>query len=344
MDITPYKDKGLSGLANLGNTCFINACLHILSHTYELNAFLEQGSYRAKLNNKCDAALLVEWDNLRQLLWQHNCIVAPGKFLGVVQKVAQIKGAELFTGYAQNDACEFLLFLIDCFHTAISREVKMTISGTAENTTDHLALKCFATIQERYSKDYSEIWSLFYGVHISQVNRIDNGNLLSTTSEPYFVIHLPLPPHNKSPTIIDCFNHFVEGEHVENYKDEDTKEIIPIRKSILFWSFPTILAIDLKRFNNRMQKNQILVNFPVDHLDLSAYVVGYKKEQYQYELYSVCNHSGSVEGGHYTAYVKNANGKWYSCNDTVVSELGPREPIVSSKAYMLFYRKKETTT
>jgi ubiquitin C-terminal hydrolase len=45
-------------------------------------------------------------------------------------------------------------------------------------------------------------------------------------------------------------------------------------------------------------------------------------------------------GGHYTAYVKNANGAWYHFNDTSVSEIGRNESIISPKAYVLFYRKK----
>ena len=340
MDTTKFQNYGLSGLSNLGNTCFINSCIQILSHTYELDHFLDNESYKTKLKNKYDSALLVEWDNLRKLLWKENCIISPGKFLKTIQKVAELKGIEIFTGYSQNDVSEFLLFLIDCFHNSLSRGVKMTISGNPENEKDELAIKCFEMVKTTYSKDYSEIWNLFYAVHVSEISRIDNGKVLSTRPEPFFMIDLPIPHDNKQPTLIDCFNHYVDGEIIENYKDENTNEFVNIRKRILFWSFPNILAIDLKRFNNRAQKNQSYVNFPIDDLDLSQYVIGYKKEIYKYELYGVCNHSGSTMGGHYTSYVKNANGKWYHFNDTSVSEVGLVNTIISPKAYVLFYRKK----
>ena len=343
MNTELYKDKGLSGLANLGNTCFINSCIQVISHTYELNSFLQKETYKNKLNQKCDSSLLTEWDNLRKIMWNENCIISPQKFIKTIQKIAQIKGMETFTGYSQNDLPEFLLFLIDSFHTSLSREIKMTISGIPENETDTIAIQCFEMIKNMYSKEYSEIWNLFYAVHVSEISNLETGEKIKITPEPYFMIDLSIPENNKSPSLIDCLNHYIEGETLEGdnkWYNEDTKERINIRKKIQFWSFPNILVIDFKRFNNKFQKNQILVTFPIDELDLSNYVIGYKKNNYKYELYGVCNHSGGVMGGHYTAYVKNANGKWYHFNDTTVSEVALIESIISPKAYVLFYRKK----
>ena len=345
MDFTKkYQNKGLSGLSNLGNTCFINSCMQVLSHTYELNELLNMENFKKKLKNKYDSALLLEWDNLRQLLWSNNCIVSPGKFIKTIQKLAEIKKMDMFTGHSQNDLPEFLLFLIDCFHNSLSREIKMTISGEVENETDAVALQCFEMIKNMYSKEYSEIWNLFYAVHVSEMIDLSSGKQLQITPEPYFMIDLPIPITNKSPSLIDCFNHYVEGEVLEGenaWYNENTQKKIDIRKKIQFWSFPNILVIDFKRFNNSFQKNQVLITFPLENLDLSEYVIGYKRESYTYDLYGVCNHSGGVMGGHYTSYVKNSNGKWYHFNDTSVSEVGIPETIISPKAYVLFYRKRQ---
>ena len=89
-----------------------------------------------------------------------------------------------------------------------------------------------------------------------------------------------------------------------------------------------------------MRKNQCLVDFPFDNLDLSKYVIGYDPNSFKYELYGICNHSGGVMGGHYYAYVKNANNKWYTFNDASVSEISESQ-LKTPYAYCFFYRKKK---
>ena len=346
MNFSKYNNKGLSGLANLGNTCFLNSCMQVISHTYELNQFLDLETYKRRLNNKYDSALLIEWDELRKVLWKENCIVSPVKFVKTVQKLAEIKDKDIFTGYDQNDLPEFLIFVIDCFHNALSREVNMNIQGTAENDRDKIALLCFDKIKQMYSKDYSEIWNIFYGIHVSQLVSVKTNALMSMRPEPFFIVNLPIPQNNKSPTLLDCFDLYVEGEILDgdnSVLNEETGEKEAAIKNLMFWSLPTILVIDIKRFNSSNKKNQILIDFPLTNLNLSKYVIGYNKETYIYDLYGVCNHGGSVLGGHYTSFVKNANDKWYHYNDTSVTEVPEQvknQQIVSSKAYCFFYRKR----
>ncbi|XP_074593336.1 ubiquitin carboxyl-terminal hydrolase 31-like [Brevipalpus obovatus] len=59
-----------------------------------------------------------------------------------------------------------------------------------------------------------------------------------------------------------------------------------------------------------------------------------------YELYAVCNHHGTMQAGHYTAYCRNmVDGKWYSFDDQKVSSI-PERSVVTKDAYMLFYQRK----
>ena len=56
-----------------------------------------------------------------------------------------------------------------------------------------------------------------------------------------------------------------------------------------------------------------------------------------YDLFAVCNHSGTLSRGHYTAFCKNpADGRWYNYDDSIVQSI-PEDQLVTSGAYMLFY-------
>ncbi len=337
-----YIDKGLTGLQNLGNTCFLNSTIQCLSHIYELNTFLEEEEYKKMLNRKAESILLIEWDKLRGLMWSENCTISPAGFVQSVQKVAKLKDKDIFTGWAQNDLPEFLLFLIESFHEALEREVDMVIRGKVLNEKDKLAKECFIMMKDMYNKEYSEILKIFYGIHVSQLKSL-SGNVLSRKPEPYFMIDLPIPENVSGITTIhDCFKLYLENERLEGdnawLNDKtDTKE--DVDKSLIFWSFPSILVICFKRFDNNSRKNQKPIYFELDNLNLSEYVDGYDKQLYIYDVFGICNHSGGTQGGHYTATVRGANNKWYNYNDMEIKEVRDNN-ILTNQAYCIFLRKK----
>ena len=164
-----YSDRGLTGLANLGNTCFINSAVQCISHTYLLNDFLNKETYKKRINKIPETLLLLEWDKLRKLMWSDNCIIKPSGFLSAIHKVARLKNIDIFTGYAQNDLTEFLHFFVDCFHEAIKREVNMTIRGNVENSVDKLAKVCYEMKKNMYKKEYSDFLDMFFGMHVSTI-------------------------------------------------------------------------------------------------------------------------------------------------------------------------------
>ena len=317
----------------------MNTTLQCLSHTYSFNDFLQHGTYKQKIKKKPESLVLMEWDKLRDMVWSENCIISPGGFLTSVQKVAKIKEKHLFTGFAQNDLPEFLTFVIDCFHTAIMREVNMKIKGNILTDKDKVAKKCFDMMKNMYKKEYSEILDIFYGIHVSCVKGEDD-NTLSCNPEPFLMLDLPVPD-KRNVSLINCFDEYTKKEILDDDNQYVNDEGIKVvAKQIEFWKFPDVLIVTLKRFTNSVQKNQRLVDFPLDNLDLSKYVVGYDPHSFKYELYGICNHSGGVMGGHYYAYVKNANNKWYEFNDARVQEIKEAD-IKTPYAYCFFYRKKK---
>lgn len=335
------KKKGLSGMANLGNTCFINSCMQVLSHTNKFNEILDNKNTYKKLNKVGDTLILLEWNNLRKMLWKENCVISPGKWIDTVHKVAKLKGALLFTEYSQNDSQEFLLFIIDCFHNSLKREVDMNIKGNIKCKQDKLAYNCYEMIKKLYEHEYSEVLNLFFGIHVSQIVRHDSDEVLSYNPEPFFITDVSIP-EKKSVSLENCLDEYSNYEHLTGdnqwyYEKEKTK--IDVKKNIVFWSFPEIFVVTFKRFKNSLKKNQMYIDFPFTNLNLSKYVKGYEKTKYVYDLYGIINHSGNLMGGHYWSYIKSADDKWYNFNDTIVKEISEKD-IKTNHAYCLFYKKK----
>lgn len=82
------------------------------------------------------------------------------------------------------------------------------------------------------------------------------------------------------------------------------------------------------------------VTFPLDALDLTPYLSGPLQHGGEaFELYGSVCHYGSVSGGHYTSFAKQAtSGQWHHFNDAQVAARLP-EGGEQDSAYVLFYRR-----
>jgi len=347
MDTSKYVKNGFTGIENIGNTCFINSCIQIINHTYELNEFFDSDKYKTHLKTDIiDSYATVAWDDLRRTMWScERGTVSPNKFVHYMQELAKKKDMGLFGGYSQNDMSEFFVFMINCIHTSISRGVQMNIYGNLRTKTDKLGLECYKLLQSLYQKEYSEIVDLYYGIYVNQITDVEGKIPYVLKPESYFTLDLPIVDGNTiMPSLIDCLDLFTKPDLLSGdnaWLNEKTNQKQDVNKNVVFWNFPKILVIVLKRITpDGTRKIHANVDFPITDLDLSKYVLGYDPESYVYDLFGICNHFGGTNGGHYTAFVKHASNKWVHFNDNVVEIIENPSHIVTPHAYCLFYRKK----
>ncbi|CAD8158112.1 unnamed protein product [Paramecium pentaurelia] len=163
-------------------------------------------------------------------------------------------------------------------------------------------------------------------------------------------------------SLYDCLQYSQQPEQLnaENtWYCQVCKEHVQAFKSMQIYKAPQILIFTLKRFkaSNRLfkQKLETLVDFPINNLDMTDYVINSRtpfeyhnenetnngennKQKVIYDLYAVSNHFGGLGGGHYTALAKNKfTNKWYNFDDSMVSEINETS-IVSKSAYVLCYQ------
>ncbi|EEF46545.1 Ubiquitin carboxyl-terminal hydrolase, putative [Ricinus communis] len=176
-----------------------------------------------------------------------------------------------------------------------------------------------------------------------QIEQYDT-RLLSSLPEVFKSGFLAKRPQ-ESVSLYKCLEAFLKEEPLgpdDMWFCPSCKKHRQASKKLDLWRLPEILVIHLKRFSyTRFMKNKLeaYVDFPVDDLDLSAYI-SYKNGQlsHRYMLYAISNHYGSMGGGHYTAFVHHGAGRWYDFDDSLVHPIS-QDKIKTSAAYVLFYRR-----
>ena len=333
------------GISNLGNTCYLNACIQIFSQIDLLyKAILKTRSLNS---TKPEIQLWNQWKEIQFVMTSASPsgeVLCPNGFLSCVQTLSKQKNRPFLLEKTQEDVTEFLTFFIECLHNCIARTMSIRVSGHSENETDNLAIVVYGMLKKEYEKDYSEMVDLFSGVYVSYIDGLESPHTNhSMTPEIYYVLNLsvnvstPETPQD----LYNCLDEFCKAETLDgdnSWYNEKTKQKEAISKYIRFWSFPKVLIISLKRTDMYGQKINAKIDFPCT-LDLRKYGYGYKKTDNIFELRGICNHHGNHDDGHYTSFVKKAD-MWYFCNDEKVQAVNDEKLIVTPFAYVLFYVKK----
>ncbi|CAF1365011.1 unnamed protein product [Rotaria sp. Silwood1] len=119
------------------------------------------------------------------------------------------------------------------------------------------------------------------------------------------------------------------------------------KKKIYLLEVPSVLILQLKRFNNDLRsfsKIDTLIEYDLDDLDLNTYVVPSRQDKsIRYKLTAVSNHWGRfIDGGHFATYAKLPTTQdWYKYNDDRVGKMDKSIHVNNYSAYTLVYQQEK---
>uniref|UniRef100_A0A8C9FTC8 ubiquitinyl hydrolase 1 n=1 Tax=Pavo cristatus TaxID=9049 RepID=A0A8C9FTC8_PAVCR len=288
----------LTGLRNLGNTCYMNSILQCLCNAPHLAEYFNRNLYQDDINSDTFYHTMAEeFGVIMKALWTGQYkYISPKDFKITIGKIN-----DQFAGYSQQDSQELLLFLMDGLHEDLNKVSHICYKYKEENN-DHLDDLRAAELAWQKHKQLNEsiIVALFQGQFKSTVQC--------------------LTCHKKSRTF-EAFMYLS----------------LPLRQTLKTFLFDFVMTLPRKVVQSPLLDRDVV-------LDNQQEVPQWPPEvpfNFSHSVILCSNHYGGLDGGHYTAYCKNASKqRWFKFDDHEVSEISASS-VKSSAAYILFYTSYE---
>ncbi|MEL6816548.1 MAG: ubiquitin carboxyl-terminal hydrolase family protein [Cyanobacteria bacterium J06598_3] len=337
--VSALSGPTLTGLKNLGNTCYLNSVVQCVSNTPSFKEFFLGDAYQQYINYDSE---LSHGEAAQELAAAVKAIWSGQYRTVALYDLKDVMGRchFPFRGSAQQDAHEFLIYLLDFLHEDLNKvpRKKPVKEQENDNTSDQHASQ--VAWDDFKSNNCSFVLNLFWGQMKSTLHCSHCGKE-SVKWEAFSHLSVPMPESSSKCSLQECLHLHMARERVEGWRCHRCKCSMGATKALDLWHLPPILVIHIQRFYNdgRWRKKQSIVDFPLENLDMSPYVTNpqarYLRDKYL--LYGVVNHYGDMEGGHYTAFCKSqATGRWHKFDDDEVCEMKEGD-VQTSAAYILFY-------
>ncbi len=356
--ISASASASSAGLLNLGNTCYMNSVLQCICRSLPFCQYLLGENF---IKDK------ICFVNQKPL---YMAFVA--EIQSLIQKINKIQSGQptipkeilkllvifnnTFQGNVQSDAQECLTTILQVLHSALTLNVKITISDGAgiSQAYEHMR-KGYQQYQSHLKHNgYSMIDDIF-GSQFESLLICNRCGKKSSSFDPYSLV--PVELSTKVLTLYNCLDLFMAAETINDVDCEQCSKThgkTQCTKQFRLWTLPKVLIIQLKRFDMAMRKIDRSVQAPkilnltqyVSHPKVTSQIQHNPAALQLYELKSIICHSGQMNGGHYTAKCLCSDDKWYDFNDvrvTPISDSDFEQSLHSPLNYILFYEMSEKT-
>eukprot|EP00053_Salpingoeca_punica_P010830 m.96841 g.96841 ORF g.96841 m.96841 type:complete len:619 (-) comp15502_c1_seq1:191-2047(-) len=316
-----------SGIANLGNSCYLNAALQCLTAVAPFRAALLEKSHSKTCPRKGNCTYC--------LLEAHMAVCATAAGEGVLmprELVVHVTrlDADLSLGRQEDSQAVFNALLRSMHEAALAAE-------SAAGARRDLLLQRTDLVHQ-----------LFGGLTTSQLS-CPKCNHVSNSFEPF--LDLPLEITDYTDDLQDMLEAFTCPERLDkDNKIQCSNCGVKTRsyKQLSIFNAPNVLCMQLKRFRAGMfGKINRFIKFPLE-LDLRHSMT--RREgglqggnNYTYDLVAMVVHLDLLNissFGHYIAFVKADDKNWYVCDDAKVQQV-PESVVLQQNPYMLFYQRQK---